>query len=106
MLGRAAYHDPYVLAEADRRLFDANAVVRSREQVVRAMHDYARKEIAQGTPLRSIARHMLGLYHGQPRARLWRQMLSDAARLARNDAGLLLEALDATQSTSVEHATP
>ena len=106
MLGRAAYHDPYVLAEGDRRLFDANAAVPAREHVVRAMHDYARREVKQGTPLRSIARHMLGLYHGQPRARLWRQMLSDATRLARNDAGLLLEALDATQSSGVEHATP
>jgi tRNA-dihydrouridine synthase A len=105
MLGRAAYHDPYVLAEADRRLFDANTAVRSREHVVRAMHDYARQEIKHGTPLRSIARHMLGLYHGQPRARLWRQMLSDATRLASNDASLLLEALDATQSSGVEHAT-
>ena len=105
MLGRAAYHDPYVLAEADRRLFDANAAVRSREDVVRAMYDYARLEVAHGTPLRSIARHMLGLYHGQPRARLWRQMLSDATRLASNDASLLLEALDATQSSGVEHAT-
>ena len=105
MLGRAAYHDPYVLAEADRRLFDADAAVRSREDVVRAMYDYARQEIKHGTPLRSIARHMLGLYHGQPRARLWRQMLSDATRLARNDAALLLEAVDATQSSGVEHAT-
>jgi tRNA-dihydrouridine synthase A len=105
MLGRAAYHDPYVLAEADRRLFDADAAVRSREHVVRAMYDYARQEIKYGTPLRSIARHMLGLYHGQPRARLWRQMLSDATRLARNDAALLLEAVDATQSSGVEHAT-
>jgi tRNA-dihydrouridine synthase A len=105
MLGRAAYHDPYVLAEADRRLFDTHAALRSREHVVRAMYEYARQEIAQGTPLRSIARHMLGLYHGQPRARLWRQMLSDATRLASNDASLLLEALDATQSSGLEHAT-
>jgi tRNA-dihydrouridine synthase A len=106
MLGRKAYHDPYVLAEADLRLFDAHAAVPSREQVVRAMYDYARGEIADGTTLRSIARHMLGLYHGQPRARLWRQMLSDAMRLARNDAGLLLEAVGATQTSDVEHATP
>jgi tRNA-dihydrouridine synthase A len=106
MLGRTAYHDPYVLAEADLRLFDARATVPSREHVVHAMYDYARREIALGATLRSIARHMLGLYHGQPRARLWRQMLSDATRLARNDAGLLLEAADATQMSGVEHVTP
>jgi tRNA-dihydrouridine synthase A len=47
--------------------------------------------------LRSVVRHMLGLYHGMPRARLWRQRLSDAARLANNDPGLLLETLDAVE---------
>jgi hypothetical protein len=44
---------------------------------------------------------MLGLYHGQPRARLWRQMLSDAQRLSRNDPRLLLDAVEATQSALV-----
>ena len=49
-------------------------------------------------PLRSIVRHMLGLYHGAPRARLWRRLLSDAERLRENRAELLLEALDAVES--------
>jgi tRNA-dihydrouridine synthase A len=87
MLGRAAYHDPWLLAAPGLR----------REDVVRAMHRYALRELPSGTPLRRIARHMLGLYHGAPRARLWRRMLSDAARLARNDPALLLEALAAAQ---------
>ena len=104
MLGRAAYHDPYLLAESDRRLFDADALVPSREQVVRAMYEYAREEVTRGTPLRSIARHMLGLYHGQPRARLWRQMLSDAKRLARNDAALLIEAMETAKIGGVDYA--
>jgi tRNA-dihydrouridine synthase A len=95
MLGRAAYHDPYVLAEADRRLFGADTLPPTREQVVEAMYSYACDEVGNGTTLRAIARHILGLYHGQPRARIWRQMLSDATRLARNDPRLLLEAADA-----------
>jgi tRNA-dihydrouridine synthase A len=93
MLGRTAYHDPYRLAELDSLLFGGAPA--SREAVVARLAIYAREETARGEPLRAIARHMLGLFHGQPRARLWRQMLSDSARLARNDANLLLEALDA-----------
>jgi tRNA-dihydrouridine synthase A len=95
MLGRAAYHDPYLLAEADRR-FDGDTPSPTRAQVVKAMYEYARGELQRGASLRAIVRHMLGLFHGQPRARLWRQMLCDASRLARNDAGLLLEALETT----------
>ncbi len=91
MLGRAAYHDSYVLAEADAHLF--GGVAPSRAEIVRRMHRYAVEQTARGTPLRAIVRHMLGLYHGRPGGRRWRQMLSDAPALARNDPGLLLEAL-------------
>ncbi len=98
MLGRTAYHDPFRLAELDAMLFGGSPV--SREEVVARLVSYAREETARGEPLRSIARHMLGLFHGQPRARLWRQMLSDASSLARNDAGLLLEALDAVSPSA------
>jgi len=84
MLGRAAYHNPWILA----------ATGMERADVVRAMYEYASAEVAAGTSLRHITRHMLGLYHGHPRARLWRRMLSDPARLAANDPRLLLEALD------------
>ncbi len=103
MLGRAAYHDPYLLAQADKR-FRGEAPSPTRAQVVRAMYEYARDELRHGASLRSIARHMLGLFHGQPRARLWRQMLSDAARLTHNDAGLLLEALEATVAGEAQRA--
>lgn len=95
MLGRAAYHDPFVLAEADARLFGERP--RTREDVVRAMFDYTQAEVAQGTPLRAVARHMLGLYHGRPGARAWRRMLSDAALLAANRPALLLEAMQAVE---------
>ncbi len=89
MLGRAAYHDPWLLAAPGLQ----------RADVVLAMFRYAEREVASGTALRHIARHMLGLYHGEPRARLWRRMMSDAERLARNDASLLLEAM-ATADTA------
>jgi tRNA-dihydrouridine synthase A len=97
MLGRAAYHDPYVLADLDHRLFGAGAVP-SRAEIVRRMHRYAVQQVARGTPLRAIARHMLGLYHGRPGGRRWRQLLSDATRLAANDPELLLDALAPTEA--------
>jgi tRNA-dihydrouridine synthase A len=90
MLGRAAYHDPWVLADAGK----------TRVEVVEAMAKYASKQAS----LRHVARHMLGLYHGHRRARLWRRMLSDSARLQRNDPALLLEALEAVESGAKEIA--
>jgi tRNA-dihydrouridine synthase A len=95
MLGRAAYHDPWILAQAAHRFFGEPE--RRRSDVALDMHAYAAQEAAAGTPVRAIARHMLGLYHGRPNARAWRRMLSDAARLARNDPGLLLEAMECAE---------
>jgi tRNA-dihydrouridine synthase A len=88
MLGRAAYHDPWVLADDGK----------TRRDVVLAMHAYAKKSLLIEAKLRNITRHMLGLYHGTRRARLWRRMLSDAARLSQNDPNLLLEAMEAVES--------
>jgi tRNA-dihydrouridine synthase A len=68
------------------------------------MFEYACEEIPRGTSLRAIARHMLGLYHGQPNARLWRRMLSDAAMLAANSPELLLQAMQAAESAPYEIA--
>ncbi|MGQ0512594.1 MAG: tRNA dihydrouridine(20/20a) synthase DusA [Betaproteobacteria bacterium] len=83
MLGRAAYHNPWLIA--------GEGITRA--AVVHAMADYARRQAS----LRHVARHMLGLYHGHPRARRWRQILSDSTRLSQNDPALLLEALDAVE---------
>jgi tRNA-dihydrouridine synthase A len=88
MLGRAAYHDPWVLAD----------VGKTRRDVVFAVHAYMAKILSNEVKVRNVARHMLGLYHGHRRARLWRRMLSDSARLSRNDPALLLEALEAVES--------
>jgi tRNA-dihydrouridine synthase A len=88
MLGRAAYHDPWVMADQGK----------TRRDVVLAMHDYLRRVLSSEVKVRNVSRHMLGLYHGHRRARLWRRMLSDAARLSRNDPTLLLEAMEAVES--------
>lgn len=98
MLGRAAYHNPYLLAQADGRAFGEDARPRTREEVVQSMYLYCQEEVRRGTPLRAIVRHMLGLYHGQPNARAWRRHLSDSRRLATNDPGILLEAMGAKKA--------
>ena len=81
MLGRAAYHDPYLLADVDRRLFGDTTSAPSRDEVVETMIGYANAQLRQGTSLRAITRHVLGLYHGVRGGRRFRQVLSDAARL-------------------------
>ena len=92
MLGRAAYHDPYLLADVDRRLFGATEPVPSRADIVESMVGYATAQLRHGTSLRAITRHVLGLYHGVRGGRRFRQMLSDATRLAAADASLLRDA--------------
>jgi tRNA-dihydrouridine synthase A len=90
MLGRVAYHDPWLLAGVDSRLFGADAPVRSREEVVARMTAYLRRETARGTAPRHVVRHMLGLYQGVRGARGWRRRLSDASTLDRDGAEVLL----------------
>lgn len=79
MLGRAAYHAPYMLAHADRRFFADGHPVPSRHDIVDAMLPYIERERAAGTPLAAITRHMLGLMNGQPGARAWRRHLAENA---------------------------
>jgi tRNA-dihydrouridine synthase A len=75
MLGRAAYHTPGLLGEADVRLFGAGAVVDAVEAVAR-YRPYVARELAHGTHLAAMTRHMLGLFHGRPGARAWRRILT------------------------------
>ena len=93
MLGRAAYHDPMLMALADWRLFGVEEPPPTRASILQAMVPYVDAQRARGVPLRSIARHMLGLYHGMPGGRRFRQILSDATRLRDATSALLLDAL-------------
>ena len=97
MLGRVAYHDPFFLAQADWRAFGEDAQARSRAEVLRALLPYAAAQIVRGVPLRAIARHALGLYHGRSGGRRFRQILSDAAKLRSAGPELFLEALAAVE---------
>jgi tRNA-dihydrouridine synthase A len=78
MVGREAYHNPWLLAGWDAAFLDAEPAALTREAVEAHMCDYmAREAAAHGTPWSAIARHMLGLRHGLPGARRWRQVWSD-----------------------------
>jgi tRNA-dihydrouridine synthase A len=104
MLGREAYHNPYLMAAFDARYYGDDRPVKSRAEVLRAMQPYIRDQLAQfgsgaggGLKLNSITRHMLGLMTGMPGARAFRQTLSDSKKLSAGDPALLLEALAKTQ---------
>ncbi|NQW12112.1 MAG: tRNA dihydrouridine(20/20a) synthase DusA [Alphaproteobacteria bacterium] len=86
MLGRAAYQTPWLLAEVDHRFLGAPRRALDRHDVVEAMTEYAaRMARDDGTPIRAIARHMLGLFQGLPGARAWRRHLSET--MHHHDAG-------------------
>ena len=100
MLGRAAYHDPWMLARLQGELFDRQGVS-DREQAVHAMSDYLEREVASGTPVKKVSRHILGLFQGMPGAKRWRRYISENAHLDQANARLLEEALSHMQA--VQH---
>jgi tRNA-dihydrouridine synthase A len=96
MLGRAAYHTPWLLAELQRELFGAGGL-ESREDAVVNMTRYIGRQKAQGVPVKNISRHVLGLFQGLPGARRWRRFISENAHLDADNDRLLLESLDYMQ---------
>ncbi|MDH7453985.1 tRNA dihydrouridine(20/20a) synthase DusA [Luteimonas composti] len=94
MLGRAAYHDPYTLHRIDAAL--RGVPLQPRDQLLGSLRPYAESQLAQGVPLRHISRHILGLYHGQPGGRAYRQVLSEGAHLPGAGWALVEQAMAAT----------
>ncbi len=79
MVGREAYHNPYVLSEVDKRVFNSAAPTRSRYEIIALLMPYIEAQLQHGVRLNSITRHILGLFHGEPGARAWRRHLSENA---------------------------
>ena len=94
MIGRAAYHDPYLLAEVDRKIFTDKNAVKSRQHILSEFMDYVSRQLQQGVALNHMTRHILGLYQGQPGARAYRRQLGQHA--CRSGAGIeiLKQAVD------------
>jgi len=86
MLGRAAYHTPWILSGVDSRIYGAAPEGLSPLDIVERMKPYIARQLQQGVWLQNMTRHMLGLFHGLPRGRLWRRVLSEQA--TRPGAGL------------------
>jgi tRNA-dihydrouridine synthase A len=79
MIGREAYQNPWILAEADRRLFGDDHPIPSRHQIIEQLIPYAWQESSRGNSINQITRHILGLFQGQPGARAWRRHISENA---------------------------
>ncbi|HEX7342521.1 MAG TPA: tRNA dihydrouridine(20/20a) synthase DusA [Rhodanobacteraceae bacterium] len=95
MLGRAAYHDPWILAELEAALWGTPLL--TRVEVLQRMAPYIETQLAAGAQLKHITRHVLGLYQGQPGARRFRRVLSDGAHATGADWALVEQALAAVE---------
>jgi tRNA-dihydrouridine synthase A len=94
MLGRAAYQTPYdALADVDRRVFEDAVIPPTRRQVIERMLPYAQAHMTRGGRLSNVTRHVLGLYHGRPRGRLFRRYLSENATRPGADIEVLRQAM-------------
>jgi tRNA-dihydrouridine synthase A len=103
MLGRAAYHDPGLLGEADRRIFGSGPDVGPREAVERYL-PYVEARLSEGVRLAAMTRHMLGLFHGRPGARTWRRMLTVEAIGPGAGVEVIERALDAVGEPALREA--
>ncbi|MDH3691035.1 MAG: tRNA dihydrouridine(20/20a) synthase DusA [Gammaproteobacteria bacterium] len=86
MIGRDAYHNPYLLAEVDRGFYSSTEEPLTRLQVLERYIEYAERQLRAGCRLRNVTRHVLGLFHGKPGARAWRRYLSE--HMSRQDTGV------------------
>jgi tRNA-dihydrouridine synthase A len=77
MLGRAAYHDPWILREIDEVFYGGKSFTASREDIVGDLIEYAQRKQAHDRSTKALIRHIMGLYAGRPGARLWRRTLSE-----------------------------
>lgn len=103
MIGRAAYHDPWLLAQCEQTLLDGAAPA-TRESIIGPMTEYLERNVAQGIPVKHITRHVLGLFQGQPGARAWRRYLSEHAHREDHNTGILHDALAAMTPTQARQA--
>jgi tRNA-dihydrouridine synthase A len=104
MLGRAAYHNPAVLAEVDHLVYGEPASTIDHAAIIDAMAEHAARHIAEGGRLSHVTRHMVGLFHGQPGARRFRQILSTDATRPGAGPEVLREAFAAVAVGTAERA--
>ena len=99
MLGRAAYHTPWLLAECQQQLFEGSAA-KQREDIIESMGIYLERQVKAGVAVKHISRHLLGLFQGLPGAKAWRRYLSENAYRDDNNTQLLNQALAVMKSVA------
>lgn len=100
MLGRAAYHNPYILADVDQRFFNQTLAIPSREDIIAQLVPYIESQAKSGVQVKHITRHILGLFQGVAGGKRWRRYLSEHAHLIHADASILSGALTYVRSQS------
>ena len=98
MLGREAYHNPYLMADFDARYYGDETEIKTRQQIIHAMLPYITAQLKNEVRIYNITRHMLGLMTGMPGARAYRRQLSDAKQLALHGSAVLEQAITAMQA--------
>ncbi len=93
MLGRAAYQEPWHLLDADHELFGEENPARTMKDAIDDYLPYVERELARGTRLHAMTRHLVGAFHGMPGARAFRRHLSEHAAKHGADAGALRDAV-------------
>jgi len=99
MLGRAAYHTPWLLAECQQQLFEKQ-ILKVREDIIEPMSLYIARQVSSGVAVKHISRHLLGLFQGLPGAKAWRRYLSENAYRDDNNIDLLNQALATMKKTA------
>ena len=102
MIGRAAYHSPYLLAEIEKKIFKNNNIL-SREEVIENLIPYVKNELKKGTRLNQIMRHTLGLFHGQTGASNWKRYLSENMCVRDADVQKIDHLMDKIKYNNVEN---
>lgn len=105
MVGRAAYHNPYMLNDIDEKIFADHHPTFNRHEIINALLPYVEQQLAEGVYLSQISRHLLGLFQGMPGARKFRRHISENAHKAGANADILKTALDFVQQPS-DHNYP
>ena len=101
MIGRAAYHTPFLLAEIEKEIFK-NETIPSRQEVVENLIPYVKDELKKGTRLNQIMRHTLGLFHGQTGASYWKRYLSENMCVRDADVQKIDHLMDKIKYNNVE----
>ena len=99
MMGREAYTNPYILATVDREFFGCTKASKSRLEIANELVPYIEHELSHGVKLHAMTRHILGLFHGMPNARLFRRHLSENAHKPNANIDVFIDALAKTTGT-------